>query len=82
MSVTGKVCVRCQRELRCKENQVGALLMDGNAPDVLHDADLWECPGCGFEVVLGFGRAPMAYGAERDFEKILGEYQTVVRYHR
>jgi hypothetical protein len=48
------VCATCKRALRCKKNSYAVI--DGNG---LWHADLWECPGCDLEVVLGFAPEPM-----------------------
>jgi hypothetical protein len=58
--------------MRVKKNSVTVeeLLEDG-APYKLWDADLWECPDCGVEVITGFGARPLAehyqteYGTQR-----------------
>lgn len=56
-----KVCVECQIELRCKTN--GVLLVEAATWGfmTLRDADLWHCPECGFEIVLGAGEQHYAY---------------------
>lgn len=60
------VCVKCQCELRPKENGVGLLDMfrpsDETEPQPyqIWDADLWSCPKCGYELITGFGQGPIA----------------------
>lgn len=51
----------CGRFMRVKRNSVTVeeLLEDGS-PYKLWNADLFECPECGVEVIAGFGRAPIA----------------------
>lgn len=58
-------CVKCRLFFRPKKNSVcieeGAQIEPGSwAPYKLWDADLWECKGCGAEIVVGYGRAPLA----------------------
>ena len=48
------VCATCKRELRCKKNSYAVI--DGGG---LWHGDLWECPGCDLQVVVGFGAAPL-----------------------
>lgn len=47
--------------MRVKKNSVTVEeVMEDGSPYKLWDADLWECPECGVEVISGFGRAPLA----------------------
>lgn len=68
------VCLNCQRFYRLKKNGVriveGAPLYPDATPGAGQDAnwrpyklwmaDLWYCPGCGHELVAGFGHNPIA----------------------
>ena len=63
------VCPKCSCEYRCKKNEVSVeeLGMNGEKFRV-RSGDLWACPICHNEVVIGFGRAvhayePVLYGA-------------------
>lgn len=80
MSTVGKVCVRCQVELRPKKNGVGGLLMSANGPHQIYDADLWVCPTCGIEVLLGFGRHPLRADHQPDFHEAIESYPQVMRF--
>jgi hypothetical protein len=46
--------------------------LETQEPYKLWDADLWECPECGVEVITGFGHGPLAehwqptYAAQRE----------------
>lgn len=59
--------------MRVKQNSVTVeeLLEDGG-PCKLWDADLFECPECGVEIIAGFAQGPLAehyqptYAAQRD----------------
>jgi hypothetical protein len=58
-------CVQCRLFFRPKRNGVcieeGIPNSDGTwASYKLWDADLWECKGCGAQIVTGYGRAPLA----------------------
>ena len=70
MSTIGKVCVRCQVELRPKKNGVGAIMMASFGPYQLYDADLWACPICGVELLLGFGARPIREHYMPDFQAV------------
>ena len=75
------VCVKCQRFFRHKHNGVEVLeqrpTKTGAEPGrrsmgywthyKLWQADLMECPDCGAEIIVGFGRAPIAEYHEGSF---------------
>ena len=72
------VCVKCNRELHPETNGVGVLdKADGRAYE-LYDADLWKCPGCGMEVVGGFGSGPISAHYEPDFQTVIKGYKVVI----
>lgn len=75
--MTGKVCAKCQVELRPKENDVATLEMAGTQATAVWSADLWACPGCGIEVLLGFGRAPIAERANGNLGAAFAQYTTL-----
>jgi hypothetical protein len=63
----------CGRFMRPKKNSVTVEeLTEDGAPYKLWDADLWECPECGVEIIAGFGQGPIAehyqptYAAQRE----------------
>ena len=57
----GVLCVACGVVMRVKQNSVTVEeLMSDDEPYKLWDADLFECPVCGVEVITGFGRLPIA----------------------
>lgn len=62
-------CVKCEREMRPKEND--AVYLETAGPDRLPykiwSADVWACPICEIEVVSGFGLNPIAGNWEDDF---------------
>ena len=57
MSQNGKICAKCRVELRVKTNDVRPVEMTINGPAHVWAADLWHCPVCGLEVLLGFGES-------------------------
>lgn len=77
------VCVPCQRFFRPKKN--GFYFIEGmpTANDALpgvHEPEKWtpyklwvsdlmECPGCGAQILSGFGQAPIAEHYQEDFAK-------------
>lgn len=56
------VCVNCEVELKPEHNGVIVAEMMQNNTKIykLWGADLWKCPECGLEVVLGFAQRPFA----------------------
>ena len=79
------VCPECNRELWPETNGVGVLDMfrpsdsDKEEPYEVYDADLWKCPGCGIEVVGGFGSGPIARHHDENFEKVIAGYKLVIK---
>ena len=69
------VCRLCEVELRPETNGVYVVdLMDRNTqPYRLTAADLWKCPRCGYEVVLGFAGEAFMYHHEGDIQGKLNE---------
>jgi hypothetical protein len=61
MPTASNILCGCGRFLRVKKNSVTVeeLTEDGQ-PYKLWDADLWECPECGVEIIAGFGQGPIA----------------------
>lgn len=54
-------CVKCAVYLRPQTNDIRVVetaQRDFQKPYAIYHADLWRCPSCGFEVVLGFGAEP------------------------
>ena len=67
----GYICVDCKTMLRPRKNNVCVLtttdLEKPDTPYQLWQADLWECPDCGHQVLLGFGKEAWAVHYEDDF---------------
>jgi len=51
------VCVRCNREMTCTEN--GAMVR--TCPGVAVSGDMYSCPSCGAQVVVGFAHQPVQW---------------------
>lgn len=88
------VCPKCSRYYRPKRNGTAYLEMkpagDGLAPPgnaapdqwepyKLWHGDLWECLGCGNEIIVGAGNAPIAEHYQLDFERYLQDYNPAIK---
>ena len=67
------ICVKCGKELKCKKNEVVVEELAGNDSYRIWEADLWECPKCGTEIIAGFGLEPITEHFEKDYRKILAQ---------
>lgn len=57
----GHLLCQCGRFMQCKRNSVTVEeLLENGEPYKLWDADLWECPECGSQVITGFGARSIA----------------------
>lgn len=66
------ICAKCQRFYRCKKNGVYFTeTMEtedrGTVPYKMWSGDLWWCPDCHAEIIVGAGREPVAEHYEPDF---------------
>lgn len=69
----GYACAQCFTILRPRENDVCVhITMEDNRPYQLWQADLWECPDCGMQVILGYGEHAWAEHWQPDFPHFLG----------
>lgn len=52
------ICAKCGRMMRCKKNEfpVKDVPSGLNIPLVVWSGDMYECPKCGAQVVVGFGK--------------------------
>ena len=68
------VCVKCETEFRPEHNGVGLLDMfdPSDNPDPqpyqLWEADLYKCPKCGAEIVVGFAESPWVLHWQSEFQ--------------
>jgi len=69
------VCAKCEVELKPEHNGVIVAEMMHNNTEIykLWFADLWKCPECGIEVVLGFGVQPYMEHFDGDLNAKLEE---------
>jgi rubredoxin len=79
------ICVKCQRFYRCKKTGLYFIegMPDSNdtppgtrfdsewKPYKLWSGDLWQCQGCGHEVISGVGRNPVLEHYEPGFAELL-----------
>ena len=78
------ICVPCRRFYRPKKNgypfiegmpadnsrpQAGLAEPEKWKPYKLWNGDLWECPDCHAEIIVGFARQPWAEHYQSDFAK-------------
>ena len=54
----GYACAGCQTYLRPRKNEITVLqtMDEEGKPYKIWNADLWECPTCGNQVILGYGQ--------------------------
>ena len=70
IGMTNYSCVQCLTLLRPRKNDVCVHITTSDGlPYQLWQADLWECPDCGNQVLLGFGRCAWSEHYENDFAK-------------
>ncbi len=69
------VCVKCRVDMRPEMNGVGLLDMAAFGPYKVWDADLWKCPECGVEVVVGAGQHAIAHHNDGNFDKVCAGYR-------
>lgn len=71
------ICVRCRKFFRMKKS--GFYFTEGMPKDSacaewkpykVWAGDLWECRGCGAEIVSGFGQQPCAEHYQEDFAAV------------
>jgi len=68
----GYACVPCQTYLRPRKNEIVVLETDDkHRPYKIWLADLWECPDCGHQVILGYGLHHISEHYEPDFDRYL-----------
>lgn len=73
---TGKICTKCGVELRCFKNGVIALAMGIDGPQEMWSADLFHCPVCRMEAIIGLSAKPIAYSFSPDFQQKLDIYRS------
>ena len=87
------VCIKCHRFFRPKQN--GFAFIEGmrdsyeTQPGIEHDAhwrdyrlwhgDLYECHGCGTQIITGIGREPLAEHYQEDFADHVKSWRATFR---
>lgn len=68
------VCRACEAEYRPHQNGVNVVEVIGPSqrPYKLWKADALKCPGCGHEIVAGFGARPFASDWDENFAETAG----------
>lgn len=52
------ICAKCRREMYPAKNEVPVRdEVKGDFPSTFHYGDLYECEGCGAQIITGFGNA-------------------------
>lgn len=69
------VCVKCKVEFQPEKNGVGLVDYAQDRPYKIWDADKWRCPGCGYEIVVGFAERPIAIHHEEHFKQTIESYE-------
>lgn len=77
------VCCSCNFFYKPEKNAVavvemrpvGTVSLPEYRPLRLWQADRWRCPGCGHQVVTGFGRAPISEHHDRNFDEKVKAFQ-------
>jgi hypothetical protein len=82
------ICVKCKRFYRAKKNGyyfIEAMPLENQAepgtsdeaswtPYKLWSGDLWECQGCGHQLVSGVGSGPIAEHYQKGFPDAVQRY--------
>ena len=71
------ICVKCEVEIVLVKNGIFVIEMFLHPPQPykIWSADLWECPTCQHQTVVGFGVTPLAEHFEDKFPAILERAQ-------
>ena len=71
----GYACADCKTYLRPRKNEIHVLqtMDDEGTPYKIWHADLWECPDCGHQVILGYGQQHVAEHYEEGFAQELDD---------
>lgn len=65
------ICVKCQVEYRPKTNGINVELMADFGSFELYKADKVECPGCGHQIITGYGDEPFAIHFKENYKEVL-----------
>lgn len=62
------VCIPCKRQYKCDKVGVYFVESTGREPYRMWAADRYKCPGCGHEILHGFGNDAIIAKHQDDFE--------------
>jgi len=80
MAMGRAVCVKCNQQMGPVKNDFPILeTYDDGRPYQIWLGDLYRCPECRGEIVMGFGLRPVAEDWRPDFESKLKSYNPTVR---
>lgn len=65
------VCAECNEQMRPEKNGVYVIEMADFGPYKIWMADLWACPECTHEALVGFGLKPLAEHYQEGFKEML-----------
>lgn len=71
------VCAKCNVSLRPETNGVAVAEMFQDDREIykIWDCDLWKCPGCGVEIILGFADRPLTEHFSDNFDAALAYFR-------
>lgn len=69
------VCVECERDYKVvvTGNYVIEMFCNPPEPYKILSGDRWECPGCGHQIIAGFGSTPLAEHFQDKFSNSLNK---------
>ena len=74
-------CANCQTFFRPRKNSITVLETydDGERPYKVWQADLWECPDCGTQLITGYGSRAISEQHEDDFDYYVGKVTHTIK---
>ena len=70
------ICAQCQVELKPEKNGIGVLDMADFGPLQIWEADVWKCPSCLREIIVGFGHNPIEFHFNKE------AFKHIIKSHR
>lgn len=80
LSTTKPICWKCQIEMAPEKNGVHLVGMAHFGPQAIWNADLWYCPECGIQVVVGLGSKAWAERHEPGWLATLEDLESETRH--
>ena len=79
----GYACASCRTLIRPRKNDIDVIIEDSEGrPWKIWAADLWECPSCGAQTIIGYGQNHYAEHYEADFADVMARIQKRGHVHR